>query len=465
MENAIVVTILQALSAAERRSLRKFLHSPYHNKREDLQALFDYLTTNDKPMQDREAVFAHLFPGVPFDAVALNHTVSLLTKRIEHWLALEQAREDTFVWDIMLARAYRRRGLAKLLQRTVLGAQKNLAAQSYRHSRYYRALTDLQEEALFVLQQQGRKEELPLEALSQTLDIALMAEKLRLGCLMVSYRNVARQEYRPGLLEVILDFLHRHPDYLETPVVAAYYHGYLTQTAADPEPHFHALNALLDRRDAWLPGEELHNIYLIAVNFCIKKINLGEEIWLHTIFQLYQKGLGAGVFMENGRLSHRTFNNIVSAAIRVRELDWAKTFMRDYADRLDPDIREATCVFNLSRVFYEEKNYGEALRLLHQMEHSDVLEVLNARVLRMKLFYKLGEWQALDSLLDSITIYLRRNKILGYHKENFSNTVSAMRKLIALNFYDPAAREAYAESVRAYRVLTERKWFLEQVGN
>ena len=129
----------------------------------------------------------------------------------------------------------------------------------------------------------------------------------------------------------------------------------------------------------------------------------------------------------------------------------------------DPATREATRAFNLARVFYEEKNYAEALRVLHQMEYDDVLEILNAKALRMKLFYKLGEWQALDSLLDSITVYLRRKKVLGYHKENFANTVSAMRKLISLNPYDPTARAAFAETVQAYKVLTERKWFLEQV--
>lgn len=259
-----------------------------------------------------------------------------------------------------------------------------------------------------------------------------------------------------------MTFLHQHP-YLEIPAIAVYYHGYLAQTAPEPEPHFYALTALLEQHTALFPMEELHDIYLIAINFCIKKVNLGEERWFHNIFNLYKKGLHAGIFMENERLSRWTFNNIVSTAIRVRELDWAKSFMGDYAKALDPDTREAICAFNLARVYYEEKNYTEALRVLHQMEYDDVLEVLNAKALRMKLFYKLGEWQALDSLLDSITIYLRRKKVLSYHKENFANTVSAMRKLIALNLYDAATRAAFAQQVQAYKVLTERKWFLEQV--
>lgn len=462
MENSILFAILQSLSATDRQSLRKFLHSPYHNKREDVQRLFDYLTHEKQSLTDRASVFSHLFPQQPFDAAALNHTVSLLTKRVEHWLALEQAQSEAPYWETCLARAYRQRDLAKLLQRSVQTATKTLSAQAYRNSGYYRAQMDLQQEAFFGLRRHGRNKGIDLHTLSEAQDLALIAEKLRVGCLLISHRNLTRVEYRSELLDVTLALLHHHP-YLEIPAIAVYYHGYLAQTAPEPEPHFYALAHLLQAHAALFPMEELHDIYLIAINFCIKKINLGGEAWFHNIFDLYKKGLDIGVFMENERLSRWTFNNIVSTAIRVRELDWAKSFMRDYAAALDPATREATRAFNLARVFYEEKNYAEALRVLHQMEYDDVLEILNAKALRMKLFYKLGEWQALDSLLDSITVYLRRKKVLGYHKENFANTVSAMRKLISLNPYDPTARAAFAETVQAYKVLTERKWFLEQV--
>lgn len=463
MENSILYTILQSLSASDRQALRKFLHSPYHNKREDVQQLFDYLANEKQAPPDREEVFRHLFPQQAFDAAALNHTASQLTKRIEHWLALEQAQSETLYPEICLVRAYRQRDLYKLLQRSIQTASKALEAQPYRHSGYYRAQVALQQESFFGLRRHGRNKGIQLHTLSEVQDLALIAEKLLVGCILISHRNLSQMEYRSGLLDVILAFLHQHP-YLEIPAIAVYYHGYLAQTAREPDQHFYALAALLEQHTALFPMEELHDIYLIAINFCIKKINLGEERWIYNLLQLYKKGLDAGIFMENERLSRWTFNNIVSTAIRVRELDWARSFMGNYAKALDPDTRAATCAFNLARVLYEEKNYTEALRVLHQMEHDDVLEVLNAKALRMKLFYKLGEWQALDSLLDSIAIYLRRKKVLSYHKENFANTVSAMRKLIALNLYDTAARAAFAQQVQAYKVLTERKWFLGQVS-
>ena len=73
-------------------------------------------------------------------------------------------------------------------------------------------------------------------------------------------------------------------------------------------------------------------------------------------------------------------------------------------------------------------------------------------------------WQALDSLLDSVSIYIRRKKVLGYHKENYTAIVRLMRKLLSLDANNTAQKKAILQQVEAAPGLSERDWFLKQLA-
>lgn len=70
----------------------------------------------------------------------------------------------------------------------------------------------------------------------------------------------------------------------------------------------------------------------------------------------------------------------------------------------------------------------------------------------------------MDALLDSMSILLRRKKLLGYHKQNYLNIIRYTQKLVSINRLDMAAVHAFQQSVEAEEHLTEREWLLEMVG-
>ncbi|MBK9016382.1 MAG: hypothetical protein IPM82_21200 [Saprospiraceae bacterium] len=157
----------------------------------------------------------------------------------------------------------------------------------------------------------------------------------------------------------------------------------------------------------------MRELTTLAVNCCIRQINTRREageqaFWLGQVFEIYKEGLDNQVFIENGVLSRFTYNNIANAGLGLKAFDWVEGFLTKYKDLLEPRHRESAYLFNLASLHFRKPDYGRALELLTQAEFDDVLHNLDARRMLLRIYFDLGEVTALDSLLDSFTIFLRR---------------------------------------------------------
>ena len=59
------------------------------------------------------------------------------------------------------------------------------------------------------------------------------------------------------------------------------------------------------------------------------------------------------------------------------------------------------------------KEWDKVLELLVQVEYSDLRYSLGAKVLLLRTYYDLNEYEALHSLTDSFRQYIHRNKLLA----------------------------------------------------
>lgn len=82
----------------------------------------------------------------------------------------------------------------------------------------------------------------------------------------------------------------------------------------------------------------------------------------------------------------------------------------------------------------------------------------------LRMYYETGEVDALESLLDSFEMYIRRQKDLGYHGENYTNLIRLIRKLMQIPIGQKEERSQLAEEVKATKSLAEREWLLGKVG-
>jgi len=459
------ILLLRSLPKESLRALDKFVRSPYLVTHPGVIHLFEYLRDHlyDDAALKKEAVQRTVVPEGD-DPKRLYHLTNYLQEAIENFLALELWKQQPRHRNQQVAEACRRFGLdADTAAGMLRYARRRLEADPYRGSDYYRTEHALHLEAYHASLQQGRAKSYNLQELSDSQDLAFLCEKLRTGCMLLSHQAVASTDYQPGLLAPVLDFLRDHP-YLAIPAVAVYYYGYYAQLGgANSDQHFHQLKSLLDAHAATFSTAEVHDLYLMAINFCIRHINQSEDAWYRELFELYQSGLQHGALLEDGLLSRWTYTNITATALRRGEFEWVYRFLHDYVPSLAEGHREGTFHYNMARYCYDTGQLRQAMQHLLRMEYDDVLQNLRAKVMLCKIYYELEEHNALENQLDSIQIYLRRKKVLGYHRDNFLRIVRYFRRLVALNFADTAVLERFRNDLAAESAATEQEWFLKKV--
>ena len=103
------------------------------------------------------------------------------------------------------------------------------------------------------------------------------------------------------------------------------------------------------------------------------------------------------------------------------------------------------------------------MSLLSKVTEKDLLLLLDVKRLLCKIYYESTEWKALDSHLHSFELYVRRQKAIGYHKQNYMNFIKCLKKLLKLNFYEKEEVEKLYHTIIDYKILPEKRWLLEQL--
>ena len=210
---------------------------------------------------------------------------------------------------------------------------------------------------------------------------------------------------------------------------------------------------------------EVSDLLISSVNFCVKQYNSGNRNFLESHLELYQFGFANETFIVNGELSRYTYQNAVTFGLVLKAYNWVKEILEAYKNYLPKQYKISTYSFNAARLCYEQNDKNQALSLLQKADSRDVLLSLSAKMLQLQIYYELGEFDLLDSHIKATQTYIRRKKIIGYHREIYSNSLKFAQKLIDLNPYDKSEREQLKKDILATKVLAEREWLLQQVDN
>lgn len=455
MEKTLLWEAFSSLTTTEVREFDKFVRSPFFNTRPQLTGLFDELnscrTRGKAPMQ-------------PETSVAQRLANSALLALLEKYLIFKERFEDPERGKIRLAAAYRKRKLSKHFQITLREARASREKQPWRHADYYHDLNLIEWEQYQFDTSMHRTDSLPIQAVSDLMDHAFVARKLRLACLAVSHQAVFKTDYKVGLLDGILQYVAAE-NLDKIPAIGLYFHCYsfLTAEFEVGEQHFSSFRTLLAESAATLPPADLRTLYLLAINFGIKKLNESRADWLRITFDLYKSALELDLLVENNQISRFAFNNITAIALRVNELDWAENFIVSYRPKLERQWRDATASLNLARVAYARKDYKTALINLQRSDYKDLINNLIAKTLQLKIYYETDEYDLLASHLASMKIFIRRHTAIGYHRTNYSRLVYYTEQMMSLNFNDLQAVAELRGRMEKEKILTEKVWIGEML--
>jgi hypothetical protein len=456
------------------KTIYKAVNSSFFNTREDVAQLWNLLCEKKPDSLTKETVFAALYPKQPYDVAKLNSAMNKLLDLLERVLLFMEMEDDDVAHKLRLTTLNRRLGL----EGHFLTASKEMTIAQEKSGKkdthFYQQCYALELE-LYAFNAANRTSELNLQRLHDTLDWSFMVEKLRQSCFSLSHQAVYRKEYDAGLLEAVLQHIETKPELLaEHAALRIYYNCYWSLKNPTEVAHFEQFRNDLLSQYSIFSESDIRDLYLMAINYCIKKNNSGEVDFARQGLELYKTALEQGFLLENNILSRFTYHNIVAWALLQKEYDWTEQFINGYKNRLERTYRDSMFSFCAAKLAYSRKQYEVVLELLQKSEYRDTLLALAAKTILMKIYYETDEFDALDAHLSSMRTYLSRKRVMGYHKTNYLNIINYTKKIsenATLNanagrVQNPASvisRNALREAIEKENILTEKEWLLAQL--
>lgn len=470
MKNSQLYLIISQLGTIEHRSLRQFVRSPYHNRRPELIIFCDLLIksaqTKDQIPNKREYYFGRIFPDQPYEDKKMRYTISFLNKVIKKFLAIEQLKEDQISEQRLVAKAFRKKGLSNIYEKEIQNCLSLLEKKSFRNAQYYldSYLIGYEDyEAFYKSKKSTGKIGKILPKINQAADIYLMATTLKLGCMWLSLRVQEQPERFQSLLIQILDLIEKQEYYRQFPVVVLYYYAYRMLTLTQDDSYFGNFKSLIEQHQLTFPVEELSELYVLAINHCIKQSNLGNRTYLKELFEIYKKGLEAEVFLNNGEMNSVTYINIAQSGLTQEAYDWVRDFIETNKAFLKSSLQKEYYLFNLASYHNKKGNYDEVMEILRTMTFDETMLELAARRMLLKIYFELNETDALYSFFDSFKNYIYRHKEVGYGKNNYLNLIKYAKKLTDINPRDQKAIARLTEEIIQTQAVAEKAWLLERV--
>jgi hypothetical protein len=464
MENTKLQEIWQLLSQKEQSDLSDWL--AFDTVRDDVRGLYRLccrMGVTGKWLP-KTIVFEVLYGNTEYDDARLRRAQSFLVKCIERFLVFRSLSNDEGLMQQHLANEYRQRKHEKGFLQTFKTWQAQLKIAPLHAETLHRQAQAEQTWQAYQLPSQPQENN--LQALLTAEARAFAARHLRTVCIAISYQNIYKRDYDLGILTELLPHIAAQNWHETTPAIGAYYYLYYMITSENGLPFFSVLVGKLPEYQGVFEAEEYKYLYVGVLNFAIQEvnkygINKHGRTFVQQLFGLYQNGVQQGYLLDKGYLSPVTYKNIVAIGLWLGETDYVRSFLEDYRTALPAADRKAYYEYNLARYYFTIKDYKNAMPLINQMTTTQHFLLLDSKLMLLKMYFELKEYDVLDAHLRNFAQFLHRKRsVLSYHQANYKNIIAFTKQLMLLETLKKQEIDALRETISSTNPLTEREWLL-----
>lgn len=460
-----MIRIYKSLSDAELRKFKKWVYSPFANKHTDVQKMVDFLLSRasiSPATTNKERAYNYIFPGEPIDLSKLRYVMAYTLDVLEEFIAYIAFTKNKADFNNILAKEYRERKLTGFANDSLEKLKLVIRDYPLKDSYFLRKQFDYELENLYQIGDENRHGFFNFKEVVSTLNIYYMAETLKHACSILMHETMSDKKYEIPLINSILEEVEQK-DFSNYPAVQVYFYIYKSLLSPSENYYFDKLMPLLDQNEQFFTHSEWKDVYLFTINYSIRRANSIDGDY-QTLFSLYKKSLEKGYLMNMDEMDKFAYRNITRVGLILGEFDWVKSFLEEYKEKLDPKYREQVYLFNLAQYYFSIKAFDKTMPLLLTVEYSDVLHIIGAKLMLMKIYFETSEFDALDSFIESFSTYLKRKKKLGYHKKVYLNILNMTRALLKLDEFNPIEKEKLRIKIENTKPIGEKNWLLEQLN-
>lgn len=470
MQNSKLIELLRSLSKRKLSRFHDFIRSPYFNKNTDIISFFEFLKKYSPSFSHKnlhkKTVISKVKTSKKLNERSLAYLMNNLLNLLEEFLSVEELSHDPVKSHFYLLQNFHQLQLQKHYKSTLEKSKKLIAENKRRDVKFYFdmfALSKIEYENSDAFRHLYNKE---LQKAADDLDVYYLVEKLRYCCEMQDRENVLNVKYELKLGNHLVDWVNEH-GYAEIPTISIYLNILLLIQEDKNYDHFLKVKKLIKEHADLFDEGELFQLYNSVLNFCTRQINrYNDEQYLFEYLEINKLLLEKDMLFDGKVLSPWRYANLVNVGLKTKQIEWTKSFIEQYKNKLPVDYIENMYAYNLGLLHYYQKNYSEAQSMAFQMEPKDVLLNILNRSLLIKVYYETDQVELLLFYLEANRIFLLRNKLIDPKlKKQMQRFVDFTKKLVKIESHESEKLPPLKNNLPQASEVMHRDWLLEQIDH
>ncbi|RPI18960.1 MAG: hypothetical protein EHM58_03635 [Ignavibacteriae bacterium] len=478
MNNSKLINVLRTFSKNEMKEFEKFISSPFFNGGRNyipfLNQLKKFYPVFDDEKLTPEYVYSKLYPGKEFNKQIIWNLTSSLLNLVEEYLMYVSIKKNKFIREHQIAEEFWDRKLTSYYYKKLNDLEATLDKMGLEDN-YFRYKTQLEkgkisyyflEDAQHLLFEHIVKEgEYTILAFMKDISDVI-------GSLHTSY-TVYNTRFEDNLsytfienlqMEKIIEYSYEH-NFTYAPILEMYYRMIMLVIDEERTEHFYRLKELFEQNFNLFPYAEKYTWITELSNYCIVKLNRGDNEFRKICFELDKFRLREGLLFQGKYMPKLLFVRIVSNATFLYETEWAKKYIEEYIHLLKPAYQKPTLALSYATLYFKLKDYDKVMDNLSKVKFMDLIDKVYVKSFYLKTYYELNEIETLLNYIDSTKHFFNKNISIGSQlKENYIRFTGYLYKLVmAKENNDEFEIDKLLKTVRNDLAIPNGEWLLEKI--
>jgi len=466
MLNTKLFKLLRELSPEEMGSLRNYL-SQRHKRTTQISRLFAYIDKHHPNLEDNKdkltqaKIYTYVFKKSAYNKGQMQELTSRLLKEIQLFLIVVEVKEDSTLYDVLLNRALKKRGMDDLFKLHNKSAQKKILRKKIPEQSHYDALFELSHEAVFhrdnkTLNTDYYKQLIETE---QHLDVAYTLNKLKMICERTTLKHFVQTSETVPLLKINYQGV---AEKIPTSLLLNLYLKVAELYEKDDTEIYHKLKQEITDKNQAISVDNRRTLIRFLINYCHKKYKEKSETYTRELFELYQFAEQNKLLIEDNYIDEVNYINIVKIAVAAKESKYAKRLIK-YAEYLKPQYRKHGHALASAILHFEEEEYDKVKISLREIKWRDMNYKLTVRDLLLRTYYESCDYKPLKNLIEASLKNIEEDKDMSKAKKKANiDFVNFIHELMKHKMESTPPDEALSNQLHEHHIYV--KWCREKLS-
>jgi hypothetical protein len=473
-----LVNILRTFTPEEIKRFKEFISSPFHNKNKNVIKLFGALIkfypNFSSDQLTKEILFKHLYPSKEYNDLVMRILLSDIIKLLEKFIAHSALEKNPNDFKKYLILDFNKRKLFNFLKKELKDEPENGTLNpGHLLNKMFIAS---QRKEFMILTDHQKGNEVNLIDFGKYLITYFLIKLPELYHELDIHKDLYNIEPDYDFIEKFIEDvnLSEYIEYLEksnfefAPVIKLYYYTFISGKHIDKDEYYFEFKKLLEENIYRFDGEEKYNLFIKLESIAIKKIEIGRQEFYNELFDIYTKMLKKNIFTEGSDnfIRIELFRNILFTALRLEKYDWAENFINEYIVKVSPELRDNIYNHSLAHLYYQKKDFKKSIDYLNTVKYDLFVYRADVKILSMKAYYEMKEFESAYSLTDSFNKFISNNKNVSLlFKDRYKSFIKHYNSLLKFSNGKNSDNLVDLEfEIKNDDLVLNKGWFLEKIG-